>query len=174
VKPPVTPLQSTQPQQPAKPAERPAQERAPAETATDSIALSSGVLRAQNAARRNYASLVAALQSLGYSIAGFIAAAVMTLEGQPIAQVAVNDTDVSKLCKYFSTIQKSVLQGFEQERWGEYEDIVITSGQCHILMRVVGSEKKTFQVLMTTREANPQDSLSIMASVDSAISAALS
>jgi DNA-binding response OmpR family regulator/predicted regulator of Ras-like GTPase activity (Roadblock/LC7/MglB family) len=176
VKLPATPLQSTQPQprQPAKPAERSAQERAPAETATDSIALSSGVLRAQNAARRNYASLVAALQSLGYSISGFIAAAVMTLEGQPIAQVAVNDTDVSKLCKYFSTIQKSVLQGFEQERWGEYEDIVITSGQCHILMRVVGSEKKTFQVLMTTREANPQDSLSIMASVDSAISAALS
>jgi len=136
--------------------------------------LSTDVLRAQGAARRNYASLVAALQSLGYSVTGFIAAAVVTLDGQPIAQVAVNDIDISKICKHFSTIQKSVLQAFEQEPWGEYEDTIITSTQRHLLMRVVGSERRAFQVLITTREANPQDSLEIMANVEGAINAALS
>jgi CheY-like chemotaxis protein len=176
VKAPSVPVQATQAQrqQPTEPFERPAQAAYLEGIEADNAFLSSGVLRAQSAARRNYASLVAALQSLGYSISGFIAAAVITLEGQPIAQVTANDTDLSKLCKYFSTLQKSVLLGFDQERWGAYEDLVITRGQCHILMRVVGSEKKTFQVLMTTREANPQDSLAIMESVDSAISAALS
>ena len=161
-------------QQPTEPVERPAPAAYLEGIEADNAFLSSGVLRAQSAARRNYASLVAALQSLGYSISGFIAAAVITLEGQPIAQVTANDTDLSKLSKYFSTLQKSVLLGFDQERWGAYEDLVITRGQCHILMRVVGSEKKTFQVLMTTREANPQESLAIMESVDCAISAALS
>jgi predicted regulator of Ras-like GTPase activity (Roadblock/LC7/MglB family) len=136
--------------------------------------LSTDVLRAQGVARRNYASLVAALQSLGYSVTGFIAAAVVTLDGQPIAQVAVNDIDISKICKHFSTIQKSVSQAFEQEQWGEYEDTVITSTQRHLLMRVVGSERRAFQVLITTREANPQDSLEIMANVEGAINAALS
>ncbi|BCL80362.1 response regulator [Ktedonobacteria bacterium brp13] len=136
--------------------------------------LSTDVLRAQGAARRNYASLVAALQSLGYSVTGFIAAAVVTLDGQPIAQVAVNDIDISKICKYFSTIQKSVLQAFDQEQWGACEDTIITSTQRHLLMRVVGSERRAFQVLITTREANPQDSLEIMANVEGAIKAALS
>ncbi|TMC16977.1 MAG: response regulator [Chloroflexi bacterium] len=38
---------------------------------------------AQRARKRNYPALVAALQTLGYSITGFIAAAVVSLDGQP-------------------------------------------------------------------------------------------
>jgi uncharacterized membrane protein YkgB len=41
-----------------------------------------------------YASLVAALQTLGYAIAGFEAAAVVTMEGKPIAQVSIDDQDL--------------------------------------------------------------------------------
>jgi Response regulators consisting of a CheY-like receiver domain and a winged-helix DNA-binding domain len=135
--------------------------------------LSTDIMRAQSAARRNYASLVAALQSLGYSVVGFMAAAVVTLDGQPIAQVSVNDIDISKICKYFSAIQKSVLQTCDQEQWSAYESTVVTSADRHLLMRVIGSDRRAFQVLITTREAQPQDCLEIMANVEGAISAAL-
>src|SRR5215467_9891179 len=57
--------------------------------------------------RRNYATLVSALQTLGYSMPGFIATAVLTLDGHPIAQVTVDDLDISSLYGSFS----SVLQG---------------------------------------------------------------
>lgn len=146
---------------------------APMTTESDSR-LSTGTLRAQQAARRNYAVLVSALQTLGYSVPGFIAAAVVTIEGQPIAQVTIDDTDISKLCHYFSTIQKSVLQAaFELGVWGKYEDTVITSAGRHILMRMVGAENRTFQVLMTTRDADPTQSLEMMASVEETLNAAL-
>lgn len=135
--------------------------------------LSTDIMRAQSAARRNYASLVAALQSLGYSVSGFMAAAVVTLDGQSIAQVSVNDVDISKICKYFSAIQKSVLQMCDQEQWSAYESTVVTSADRHLLMRVIGSDRRAFQVLITTREAQPQDCLEIMANVEGAISAAL-
>ncbi len=135
--------------------------------------LSTSMLHAQRAARRNYTALVSALQTLGYSITGFVAAAVVGIEGQPIAQVAVDDLDISKLCKNFSSIQKNVLQALTQGVCGDYENTIITSAEGHILMRVVGSEKKAFQVLITTREANPVESLEVMANVEGAISAAL-
>ena len=135
--------------------------------------LSTSMQHAQRAARRNYTALVSALQTLGYSITGFVAAAVVGIEGQPIAQVAVDDLDISKLCKNFSLIQKNVLQALTQGVWGDYENTIITSAEGHILMRVVGSEKKAFQVLITTREANPVESLEVMANVEGAIGAAL-
>jgi predicted regulator of Ras-like GTPase activity (Roadblock/LC7/MglB family) len=137
--------------------------------------LATGTLRAQRlAARRNYAALVSALQTLGYSITGFIAAAVINIEGQPVAQVAIDDLDISKLCRYFSVIQKSILQALAQEaEAGDYEETVITSFGRHILMRAVGTDRKAFLVLITTREANPPESLEVMANVEGAISAAL-
>ncbi|GCE13396.1 response regulator [Tengunoibacter tsumagoiensis] len=135
--------------------------------------LTSATLTAQRAARRNYTALVSALQTLGYSIAGFIAAAVVSSDGQPIAQVAVDDLDVARICKPFSTIQKHILMVLEQSEWGEYQDTIISSADAHILMRQVGVEKKAFQVLITTREANPIESLEVMANVEGAISAAL-
>ncbi|GCF08875.1 response regulator [Dictyobacter arantiisoli] len=152
-----------------------AQPKAPESDLQESNAqLSSGILRAQQAARRNYASLVSALQTLGYSISGFVAAAVVTVDGQPIAQVAIDDIDVSKICRSFSTIQRSVsAAALDQAEWGEQETIVITSAKRHLLLRMVGNENKAFQVLITTREANPTECLEVMANVDESISAAL-
>ncbi len=121
----------------------------------------------------NYAALVSALQTLGYSINGFIAAAVVSIEGQPIAQVAVDDLDMSRMCKHFSTVMKSVLQSLDSGVWGEYENVVITSADRYILMRIVGGERNAFQVLVTTREANLTESGAVMVNVEGAITAAL-
>jgi len=130
----------------------------------------SGPLRA---AKRNYVALVAALQTLGYAVRGFIASAVVSLDGQPVAQVAVDDLDISLLCGYFSTIMQGALLSLDQSKWGQFEQTVITSATHHILLRIVGSEKEAFQVLITTHEANPVQSLEIMTNVEGAITAAL-
>jgi len=136
--------------------------------------LSTSSLKAQRlAARRNYAALVSALQTLGYSIVGFIAAAVVSTDGHPVAQVAVDDLDISSMCRYFSTIQKNALQALGNAEEDDYEETVITSSTRHILMRVVDPDKKAFLVLITTREASPTESLEVMANVEGAISAAL-
>lgn len=137
-----------------------------------SVSETTGVQRAIKR-NYNYPALVAALQTLGYSVNGFIAAAVATLDGQPIAQVAVDDLDVSRICKHFSTILRSVLQSLDQGAWGDYEDTVITSADRHILMGLVGKDKVAFQVLITTREADPIESLNVMANIENAITAAL-
>ena len=121
----------------------------------------------------NYSALVSALQSLGYSIPGFIAAAVVNIDGQSIAQVAVDELDISRICKYFSTILKDTQQSLAQGMWGDYENTVITSSDRYILMRVIGNERSTFQVLITTLEAKPTESLEVMTNVEGAIIAAL-
>lgn len=136
--------------------------------------LSTSSLKAQRiAAKRNYAALVSALQTLGYSIIGFIAAAVVSIDGHPVAQVAVDDLDISNICRYFSTIQKNALQVLGDPEEDDYEETVITSSTRHILMRIVDTDKKAFLVLITTREASPTESLEVMANVEGAISAAL-
>jgi DNA-binding response OmpR family regulator/predicted regulator of Ras-like GTPase activity (Roadblock/LC7/MglB family) len=136
--------------------------------------LSTSSLKAQRlAAKRNYAALVSALQTLGYSIVGFIAAAVVSIDGHPVAQVAVDDLDISNVCRYFSTIQKNALQALGDPKEDNYEETVITSSTRHILMRIVDTDKKAFLVLITTREASPMESLEVMANVEGAISAAL-
>ncbi len=121
----------------------------------------------------NYAALVSALQTLGYSINGFVATAVVSMEGNPIAQVAVDDLDMSPICKHFSVVMKSVFQALDLSVWGAYENVVITSADKYILLRAIGSERNAFQVLVTTREANPTDSGVVMANVEDAIIAAL-
>ncbi|GCE20279.1 response regulator [Dictyobacter kobayashii] len=138
------------------------------------ISLSTSTLRAQQAARRNYATLVSALQTLGYSVPGFIAAAVVTIDGQPVAQVAIDEIDISRVCRYFSAIQKSVLLASEvSELGGEHEHTVVTSAGRQIFMRMAGIEKKIFQVLITTREADPAQCVQLMTSVEETISTAL-
>jgi predicted regulator of Ras-like GTPase activity (Roadblock/LC7/MglB family) len=121
----------------------------------------------------NYSALVSALQTLGYSLPGFIAAAVVSIDGQPIAQVSVDDLNISRICKHFSNVLKGTLQSLDQGMWGDYEDSVITSSDRYILMRIIGSERSMFQVLITTREVKPAESLEVMANVEGAISAAL-
>ncbi len=123
--------------------------------------------------RHNYPALISALQTLGYSIPGFVAAAVVGMDGQPVAQVAVDDLDISRVCGYFNTILLSVVRSLEQGGWGGHEETVITSESRHILLRIVGSKSSAFQVLITTREAEPAESLEVMANVEGAISAAL-
>ncbi len=123
--------------------------------------------------RRDYRALVAALQTLGYSVPGFIATAVVMLDGQPIAQVAVDDLDISPMCGYFSSILQGALLSLERGGWGNYEDTVITSVDRHVVLRFVGNEKKAFQVLITTREADPVECLEVMANVEGAVAAAL-
>ncbi|HYL45264.1 MAG TPA: response regulator [Ktedonobacteraceae bacterium] len=131
-------------------------------------------LHAQRAAiKRNYPALVAALQTVGYSITGFIAAAVVNLDGQPIAQVAIDDLDISPMCLHFSRVLQGALQSLAESNWGKYEDTIITSADRHILLRIVGSDKEAFQVLITTRESEPAESLEVMANVEGAIGAAL-
>lgn len=133
----------------------------------------SGTFKAQRAVKRNYAALVAALQTLGYSIAGFMAVAVVDLDGQPIAQVAIDDLDIAPLCQHFSQLVRSARLALDAGQWGGYQDTVITSTDRHILLRLVGGEQTAFQVLITTREADPQESLAIMVNVEGAIEAAL-
>jgi CheY-like chemotaxis protein/predicted regulator of Ras-like GTPase activity (Roadblock/LC7/MglB family) len=125
------------------------------------------------AVKRNYSALVAALETLGYSVPGFIASAVVSLNGQPIAQVAVDEIDISLMCGYFTTIVQGALLSLDQGRWGQYGQTVITSATHHILLRIVGGEKDAFQVLITTHESDPTASLEVMANVDSAIASAL-
>lgn len=132
---------------------------------------STGALGTPRAQKRNYPALVAALQTLGYGIPGFVAAAVVNLDGQPIAQVAVDDLDIAHMCGYFSTILQGVLLSLEQGKWGKYEDVVISSAERHILLRMI--DEGAFQVLITSRESDPGESLEVMANVEGAIGAAL-
>ncbi len=129
--------------------------------------------RQQSAAKRNYSALVSALQTLGYTLPGFIASAVVGMDGQPIAQVAMEEQDISGRCADFSVIIKSALLVLEQGSWGQHEDTIITSATHHILLRVLDREREVFQVLITTRESDPVESLEVMATVESAIIAAL-
>jgi len=131
------------------------------------------VARQQSAARRNYSALVSALQTLGYTLPGFIASAVVGMDGQPIAQVAVEEQDISGMCPDFNVILKSVLLILRQGSWGQHEDTIITSATHHILLRVLDREREVFQVLVTTRESDPVESLEVMATVEGAIVAAL-
>ena len=131
----------------------------------------------------NYASLVSALQTLGYSVQGFIAAAVVTMEGQPVAQVAVDDLDISGLCQHLSQIVRDMLYLLRQGNLGEFEDTVITSGDRTILLRVIRdrnengqpprNEEEAFQVLITTRKADTTECIGMMANVEGAIATAL-
>lgn len=123
--------------------------------------------------KRNYPALAAALQTLGYSVPGFVASAVVSFDGTPIAQVAVDEQDISPLCVYFSHALEGARQALEQGHWEPYEHMVITSRTRHILLRVVGNTKDVFQVLITTRETSPAESLEVMANVEAAIAAAL-
>ncbi len=132
-----------------------------------------GAVSQPRQSKRNYPALVSALQTLGYSLPGFIASAVVSIDGQPIAQVAVEDLDISPLCSEFSALLRGALLTLNQGNWGRHEDTIITSTTHHIVLRVLGSASQTFQVLITTRESDPVESLEVMANVEGAIVAAL-
>ncbi|MDQ2903445.1 MAG: response regulator [Chloroflexota bacterium] len=128
---------------------------------------------ASRAPRRNNSAIVTALQTLGYSIPGFIATAIVGLDGQPIAQVSVEDLDLSVIGSSLGRVLHGALLSLTQAGWGTYEDTVITSASHHILLRLIGDDRNAFQVLITTREADPVESLEVMANVEGSIAAAL-
>ena len=123
--------------------------------------------------KRNYAALSETLQTLGFSIPGFIATALVSMDGQPIAQVAVDDLDISRLYEYFSNSMQSALRALGEGAFGHYEDTIITSLTHFILFRLVGSSRDTFQVLIVTRDTDPVECLEIMANIEPALEAAL-
>jgi predicted regulator of Ras-like GTPase activity (Roadblock/LC7/MglB family) len=123
--------------------------------------------------KRNYAALSEVLQTLGFSIPGFIATALVSMDGQPIAQVAVDDLDISRLYEYFSNSMQSALRALGEGAFGHYEDTIITSLTHFILFRLVGSSRDTFQVLIVTRDTDPVECLEIMANIEPALEAAL-
>jgi predicted regulator of Ras-like GTPase activity (Roadblock/LC7/MglB family) len=110
---------------------------------------------------------------VGYSLPGFVATAVVSMDGQPIAQVAVDGLDVSGVCTGLASLLRGALQSLNKEQWGQHEDTIITSATHHILLRIPGSEAEVFQVLVTTRESDPVESLDVLASVEGAIVSAL-
>ncbi len=123
--------------------------------------------------KRNYPALVSALQTVGYSLPGFIASAIVGLDGQPIAQVVVDDLDISGMCANFSALLRGALRALDGGTWGQHEDTIITSATHHILLRMPANATDVFQVLVTTRETDPVESLDVLASVEGAIISAL-
>lgn len=151
-------------------------EKLPGKGASETEAARTSIISGSDPQRewkRNYSALISALQTLGYSIPGFVATAVISMSGQPVAQVAMDDLDVSPLCGYFSNIMQSTLRVGDQSVFGHYEDTLITSQTHFILLRLVGSDRDTFQVLITTRDADPVESLEIMINIEPAIESAL-
>lgn len=125
------------------------------------------------ASKRNYPALAAALQTVGYSVAGFLASAVVGLDGTPIAQVSVDETDISPMCTYLSDIIQGAAQVVEPERGDSCDHVIIASGTRYILLRILTRKRDVFQVLITTRETAPVESLVVLTNVESALVAAL-
>ena len=123
--------------------------------------------------KRNYAALSETLQTLGFSIPGFIATALVSMDGQPIAQVAVDDLDISSLCDYFSISVQGAFRALDEGAFGHYEDTIITSLTHFILLRLVGSSSDIFQVLIVTRDMDPVKCLEMMINIGPALEAAL-
>jgi DNA-binding response OmpR family regulator/predicted regulator of Ras-like GTPase activity (Roadblock/LC7/MglB family) len=124
--------------------------------------------------RENHAAVVSALQTLGYSLSGFIAAAVIDVDNHPLAQVVIDEQDISQVWQLLSLVQRAALNALQSDEWGAYEETIMTTASRHVLMRTIGSDKKAFLALITTRETNFSLSLEIIADVEGAIVAALS
>jgi len=145
-------------------------ENVPSSRNADSV---SQVEHAQLEPKRNYSALIATLETLSYTIPGFIGTAVISMDGQPVAQVATDDLDIFQMCGHFSSIMQGMLRALDQGAFGHYEDTIITSLTHFILLRLVGSARDTFHVLITTRDADPVESLEIMVNVEHSIESAL-
>lgn len=121
----------------------------------------------------NYPALISALQTLGYSIHGFIAAAIVSLDGRPIAQVTVDDLDISRVCQSMSSLLQHAAQTVEQEQWGGCEQFAVTSTNRRIFVRMLSEACTAFQVLITAYEVDFTEYMDIMNNVEGAIEAAL-
>ncbi|HEV2583821.1 MAG TPA: response regulator, partial [Ktedonobacteraceae bacterium] len=82
--------------------------------------------QAQPPRKRNYAALVSALETVGYALPGFIAAALVGLDGQPIAQVATDDLDITGICATLSALLQGAVRALDTGVFGQHEDTIIT------------------------------------------------
>lgn len=130
---------------------------------------------AQRSIRRryNYSALVAGLQSLGYALPGFIASAVVNLEGQPIAQVAVEEVEISRLSKFFSMVMGEGNDIFADEVWGGCGDVLINSVKRQTLLRLLGEERNVFLVLIVARDTDLVAYRDMIGTIEYALNAAL-
>ncbi len=178
---PPTPVAAAQPVAPA-PAAAGSDERsasAPRASAQAAAPVAPGAAEAGSksaplpASKRNYPALAAALQTVGYSVTGFVASAVVGLDGTPIAQVSVDETDISPMCGYLSDIIRGATQVIEADHSDICDHVIITSGTRHILLRLLSRKRDVFQVLITTRETAPVECLVVLTNVEAALVAAL-
>lgn len=123
--------------------------------------------------REKHAAVVSALQTFGYSLPGFIAAAVIDIDSRPLAQVAIDENDMSQVWQLLSLVQRSVVNALQADIWGRYEETLVTTASRRVLIRAIGSDEKAFLVLITTRETNFTPNLEIITNVEGAITAAL-
>jgi DNA-binding response OmpR family regulator/predicted regulator of Ras-like GTPase activity (Roadblock/LC7/MglB family) len=130
-------------------------------------------LQEEESEKYNYPALVSALQTLGYSIHGFIAAAVVGLNGHPIAQVTVDDIDISRLCQSMSGLLRHATQTIGQEQWGDCEQFSVTSAQRRVFVHMLGEKRNAFQMLVTAYDVDLVQCMEIMTNVEGAIEAAL-
>src|SRR5438128_2097185 len=56
---------------------------------------------------------------------------------------------------------------------GNYQETLISSATHYILLRLIGTDVAAFQLLITTRDADPIESFEVMANVEAAITSAL-
>jgi predicted regulator of Ras-like GTPase activity (Roadblock/LC7/MglB family) len=125
------------------------------------------------ASRRNYTSLVSALQTLGYGLPGFVAAAVASVDGIPLAQVAVDDRDLTDFCRQLTNVIAETRQALVVNGWEFHEQTLITSADGYALIRPVGYKREAFLLVLTTREAIPTSSQPMLVTVEIAIASAL-
>jgi hypothetical protein len=114
----------------------------------------------------NYPALVSALQTLGYAIKGFVAAAIIDQFGQSVAQVAIDEADVTTLYQQIGTTVLNMQQTFSS-----LEETVITTAEYRFLIRKLSASM--FQALITSHDADLAECLSIMTNVEGPMSSAL-
>jgi predicted regulator of Ras-like GTPase activity (Roadblock/LC7/MglB family) len=123
--------------------------------------------------RRDYPAMVSALQSLGYSVPGFVATALATLDGQPIAQVAVGELDISGLCKHFSRMLRSALLVLDAALWGAFQQQVIVSTDRAIILKSMGEDHQVFLILVTTSTTKTSEALDAIEKIGGTLKKAL-
>ncbi len=84
-----------------------------------------------------------------------------------------NDLDISPVCHHFSQILQGALQSLKQGKWGNCQETLISSATHYILLRLIGTDVAAFQLLITTRDADPIEGFEVMANVEAAITSAL-
>ncbi|TKJ31290.1 MAG: hypothetical protein CEE40_01930 [Chloroflexi bacterium B3_Chlor] len=82
--------------------------------------------------------LAALLEEMGGEIPGFVAAAVVGMDGLPVAEYATKDFDVETAAAQFALVMKLVEKSAAQIGSDEIEDNLVTAKDAYILTRYLG------------------------------------